>query len=163
SHERDPEPIAFLDRAAQLVTRVLQSSDDENLRSVLLRGLASREGPVRPRQAELHLREAMAMSGASPLNRLSALHNLLFFSCVLGPIEGGVELSRWIDALVAQVPGQHNLGASMHATLAVVNGDWEEALHLADAVDGGDLLDRLDMAAVRTEALTALGRYDDAQ
>jgi len=160
----DDETIAFRDRAAALIVRALDSVDDPTQRSNLLRGVASYAVVVDPRQADRDLSAASRMAGASVLSRFAALHNRVANSWVYGPFADTDEILSQIDALVADVPAYAPPAQGLLAVLQALAGCWEDVLLIADATaDETDLFTLLEIGVARVEALTALGRYDEAR
>ncbi len=129
----DEDTSAFRDRAASLIVRALDTTDDPTRRANLLRGMASYLVAVDPRRADAHLEAATGIAGASMLSRFLALHNRVAYSWLLGPIDDEGEIVSQIDVLVADVPAYASPAAGLLAILAALAGRWDDVLHIAEA------------------------------
>ena len=163
AHNTDDHDREFAEFVASTIEVRLEGLDDPAIRATALRGLASHRGHTDPALSDVYLREAQALESAPPRSRFLALHNRILTSWWLGKLDDGDVALRQVEDLIAMdLPTLAPYAAHLEATIAARAGRWDDVIRIAEAPDHRSNYARFNLQVVHVEALTALGRVDEA-
>ena len=145
--------------AAKRVRRGLGAVNDPVVKSRLLVALGTSVMDTDPRAAEAFLDEAWATAPLQPRS-IDILNNYIELSWLVGTLDGATIRERLHEVLrlLSEPPPT---ALKIEAGAAACAGHWDEVLRLTETPTGFDK-SLTDLRLLRSEALCALGRYDDA-
>jgi predicted ATPase/DNA-binding SARP family transcriptional activator len=147
--------------AEERLRRGLRTIDDPAIRSRALMALAVSVMDFDPRGAESLLEDAWLAAPARPRS-ISLLNNRIEQSWLTGTWDDGDTILRRLDEILALVPEPPQAAVKIQAGVAACAGQWDEVVRLTDNYAQFDEAPRGDLRLLRSEALGALGRTDEA-
>ena len=152
--DRDAEAYA-----AKRVRRGLGAVKDPVVKSRLLTALGTSVMDSDPRAAEAFLDEAWSTAPLRPRS-IDILNNYIELSWLVGTLDGATIHER-LDEVLQLLSEPPPTAAKIAAGAAACAGHWDEVMRLTETATGFDK-SLTDIRLLRSEALGALDRYDDA-
>jgi predicted ATPase/DNA-binding SARP family transcriptional activator len=146
--------------AAERVRRGLGTVRDPIVRSRLLAALATSVLDSDPRAAEALLDEAWTTSPLRPQS-IDILNNYVELSWLSGTLDDGAAILERLGDVLGLLSQPPPTAIKIEAGVAACSGRWEDVVRVTEPTR--ELDEWLnDLSLLRSEALGALGRYDDA-
>lgn len=162
-HDNEVEvDIDFHEFASARVARGLETVDDPESRSILLRGLAFYHGFTDPIAADELLAAAVELQSVPPNVRLAAHNNRIVGSWETGRVTDEAATLRQIDEIVDINPSLSANAVSIRTMVEASGGRWSSVLRIAADADGLEGVDGYPMEHSSAEAFIGLGRYTEA-
>ena len=152
--DRDAEAYA-----AKRVRRGLGVVNDPVVKSRLLVALGTSVMDTDPRAAEAFLDEAWTTAPLRPRS-IDILNNHIELSWLVGTLDGATIHER-LDEVLRLLSEPPPTAVKIEAGAAACAGHWDEVMRLTETATGFDK-SLTDLHLLRSEALGALDRYDDA-
>jgi hypothetical protein len=153
--DRDAEQYA-----AERVRRGLGTVRDATVKSRLMVALGTSVMDLDPRAAEALLDEAWSTSPLRPQS-IDILNNYVELSWLSGTLENGAAILERLREVLRLLSHPTSTAVKIEAGVAACSGHWDDVVRMTEsAIELDEWLSDLNL--LRSEALGALGRYDEA-
>jgi predicted ATPase/DNA-binding SARP family transcriptional activator len=152
----------FNERIRAMIEEQLDIIVDPELLSTLLRGLAAYVGHTDVGRADSYLRAAADLHPVPAISTFWALHNRVGATWWSGRLDDPEATLLQIEAIVRSAPALALAAVHLPAIVAVRGGRWDDALRITEPSDHVSAYVKSHLRFAHIEALTALGRLDEA-